>query len=149
MPRSLSESRIVKDLADDLRGRLIRRAVRALQVMPVNDLLSGDDSGLANVWDEICVQLQSEHSLYWSAYEQTINALVETYVDDLQLHELEAFWLVTEQGEDWDCELVEEREPDPLLKDDVVEYVVGGVYQAASDWTNERIRRFLDLRYMD
>ncbi|MCM2971793.1 hypothetical protein [Larsenimonas suaedae] len=149
MPRSLSESKIIRDLADDLRGHLVRKAIRALQVMPVNGLLSGDDSGLANVWDEICVQLQIEQSLYWSAYEQVIYAFVVAYVDELQLHELEAIWLITEQGEDWDCELEKEREPDPVLKDDVVEYVVGCVYQAALDWTNERIRRFLDLQYMD
>lgn len=127
----------------------MRQTVRALQVMPVDGLLSGEDSGLTNVWDEICVQLQSEYSLYWSAYEQTIHAFVSAYVDELQLHELEAVWLITEQGEEWDCELEEERDPDPVLKDDVVEDVVSAVYGVATNWTNDRIRRFLDQRYMD
>lgn len=40
-------------------------------------LLSGNDSGLKNVWEEICVQKQGEESHYWDAYEDTINNFID------------------------------------------------------------------------
>lgn len=40
-------------------------------------LLSGSDSPLKNVWEEICVQVQTEYSYHWSAYESTIENCIE------------------------------------------------------------------------
>ncbi len=36
-------------------------------------LLSGDDSGLKSVWEEICAHVQGGESMYWDAYENTID----------------------------------------------------------------------------
>jgi len=32
---------------------------------------------LVNVWDEICVQVQGEHSAFWDAYDQTARDMKE------------------------------------------------------------------------
>jgi hypothetical protein len=38
--------------------------------------LSGDDSPLSSVWDEIKEQVQNEQSFYWDAYLQTMKDLI-------------------------------------------------------------------------
>jgi len=39
-------------------------------------LLSGDDTGLKNTWDEICVQVRHEHSVYWRFYLIQIKSMI-------------------------------------------------------------------------
>ena len=39
-------------------------------------LLSEDDSGLINVWEEICIQKQVEESFHWDAYYNTIGNFI-------------------------------------------------------------------------
>src|ERR1700722_2194133 len=94
MTRSLSESAIVRDLAKRVCRQVTRRTIAALQKLNV-DLLSGDDSGLVNIWDEICVQIQYEGSWAWDAYEETIRRIVTAQVEKLSAHEREAVWLQT------------------------------------------------------
>ena len=69
MEKNPSETRIVQALAESVCQHVSDKTIRALQGMTdANMLLSGDDSGLINVWEEICVQLQNEESFYWDTY---------------------------------------------------------------------------------
>jgi len=64
MRSTLRESAIVHDLAKQICRRLTGRTIAALQELNAC-MLSGDDSGLVNVWDEICAQIQYEESGTW------------------------------------------------------------------------------------
>ena len=55
-------SEIVSKLGASVLDRLVRGVVRDLQAMK-DGLQSGDDSGLANIWDEVCVQVQYQESV--------------------------------------------------------------------------------------
>jgi hypothetical protein len=112
MSRTLSESTIVRDLADEVFDRLARRVVATLQRLK-NGLLSGDDSGLANIWDEICAQIQYEESWAWDAYDETVKQVAAEQLKKLSAHEREAIWLQTPQGEDWECKNEDDREAYP------------------------------------
>ncbi len=79
---------IVGELAHNVRGRLTAAIVRKLQRLTGEHLTSGQDSGLTNVWDEVCVQVQLERSFLWYAYEQTVRTLVERQVGELAPFEL-------------------------------------------------------------
>jgi hypothetical protein len=83
MKRVLTEPTIVMELADEICRRIARRVMRALQGMTGHGL-SGDDSGLKNTWDEICVQIQFEQSIFWDAYEYTVTSLVAGYTESLK-----------------------------------------------------------------
>lgn len=146
--RKLSEYRIARDLGLALSRRLVLGCIRDLQRMQ-DCLLSGDDSPLCSIWEEICVQQQREQSFSWRAYLETIAACAEVRVEDLQPYELDALWLLTRQGEDWDCEPEDERESYPVLRGDVVEYIQDEVVSRANDWSNARIRRYLERSYDD
>ncbi len=136
-------------LAQDIGERLVRRTILALQGM-TESLLSGPDSGLTNVWDEICVQVQFDHSLYWDLYDAMVYQTVDAYVAELKDYERFALWLQTYAGESWVIQFEDEpdgAEPDVIL-DDLVAYIVATyVYGAAANWQNERIRTYLDRQY--
>lgn len=146
MTRKLSEGQITRDLGWVLRKRLVRSVIRELQRMG-DCLLSGEDTCLANSWDEICIQQQLERSFSWAAYEATIEALIAYRVSQLQPYELDALWLLTGRGEDWDCELYDERETYPVLKGDVIAYLQDELLTEACNWSNERISQYLESRY--
>lgn len=50
--------------------------------------LSGDDSPLANPWEEIKEQLQNEQSMYWQAYLETMRQFVTGLVAGLDSNDL-------------------------------------------------------------
>lgn len=110
--------------------------------------LSPDDSGLQNVWDEICVQVQYQESIYWDAYDEAVRAFVAAAVEELQPFEQEAIWLQTPQAFDWRWDDEAEQERYPVVIDDIVAYIVSEfVLGEAGRWSNTRIRAYLERAY--
>lgn len=58
--------------AEALCRRISRRVIRDCQARK-DCLLSGDDSVLGNLWDEVCVQVQFRVSVYWDVYPAAAN----------------------------------------------------------------------------
>jgi len=107
--------------------------------------LSGDDSELANPWDEICAQVQYEQSIFWDAYQETMEAFIGGEVQALQPFERAAIWLQTSQGEDWSFDDDESRESYPVCEADIVAYIISDyVLSEAGRWSNSRIRAYID-----
>lgn len=147
MSDSLSESTIVCAVAQEAARRITRQIITELQRM--NDTLSGDDSELKTVWDEIWVQVQDEESVSWDAYDETVRAIVSGYIAELPKHELEAIWLQTDAGSDWGYKEPEDREASPVCDDDIVEYLTREyVYAEAGSWSNARIRAYIERSSM-
>jgi len=80
-------AKVIKTLRDEKKG-----------------LQSGDDSGLINIWDEICVQMQREQSEMWDLYQDMITGFVEAELCKLDSSVIESIWLQTVNGEVWDEE---------------------------------------------
>lgn len=91
MSERLSESAIVRAVAQEAARRITRKVIADLQDM--KDTMSGDDSGLKTTWDEICVQVQDRESWFWDAYDHTVRSTVGVYVAELPKHERDALWL--------------------------------------------------------
>jgi hypothetical protein len=145
MSRSLSESTIVREVAGVACARIARKTIADLKRM--KDTLSGDDSELKTTWDEICVQVQDEHSVSWDAYEKTVRSVVSTYAGELVPYEREAIWLQTKSGIDWDSDDLESREDYPVFDDEIVDYITTEhIYAEADRFSNSRIRDFLDRK---
>lgn len=143
MSESTAHWQIVRRVGEEALKKLERMVIRDLQGLEAG--LSGDDSGLANAWDEICVQLQQGESIFWGAYEMTIAGLAERRVAGLKNYEVEAIWWLTPEAEEWvdDCD-VEQRGACPgPCRSDVVRLVRDRVIGAAADWSNPRIRTWL------
>jgi hypothetical protein len=147
MSKELSESAIVKAVAEQAALRVTRKAIDQLQEM--DQTLSFQDSGLQNTWEEICVQVQYVESFSWDAYDETVRVIVAALVSGLPKHEKEALWLQTDAGFDWDCEETDQRSKNPVIGTDIVDYLLAEhVYAEAGRWTNERIRDFIDRSSM-
>lgn len=132
-------------LARDATARTAGRAIRALQGLRGDNLQSGEDSGLRDVWDEICVQIQVDLSVMWDAYVDTIERTIEILLESTPRTQLHAMWLKTDQGEEWleEAEAAGGGETDLMYGiEDVVEYVREEVLCIAADWSNRRIRRY-------
>jgi hypothetical protein len=147
MSEELSESSIIKALAEQTARRITGKVVADLQRM--KHTLSGDDSGLKTTWDEICVQVQEEDSFQWNSYDDTVRAIVRSYVTQLPQHERDALWLQTDQGSDWDCQDENEREANPVCDDHIIDYLTQEyIYAEAGQWSNSRIRAFIERSSM-
>jgi hypothetical protein len=127
---------------DQLCKTLAKKVVADLKEM--TDLGFGDESGLANVWEEICVQRQGEESAAWYAYEETVRVLIEAHLEYLSQSARRAIWLETDHGLDWRLrDNIVGIEP-PICEDEIIEYVASHhVYLQADDFTNDRIAAFL------
>jgi hypothetical protein len=143
----LSEREIIRQLAEQTAKRITRSVVVHLQRLK-ECTLSGDDSVLENIWDEICVQVQGDESVAWDVYVTTIEGILEGEVQELPDYEQAALWLQTEEGENWDSDEEEERDPNPVLRDDIVEYLLRDyVLDEARQWRNPRIRAYIESGY--
>lgn len=133
-----------KELAKPIANHVSRQ----LMAM-TSPLMSGEDSGLKNVWDEICVQVQDEHSVFWSAYVDVIEGCILAELEPLKRLELDALWLCTEQGLEWAFE--ERSEPRPFpghSLDEITTYILDEhLLPMAAYWSNARIRRYMEREY--
>lgn len=106
-------------------------------------LLSGEDTPLKNIWDEICVQVQYEESFLWEdVYLEMIRSSVLYEVRKLEEEVRQAIWFQTDEGIYWD---EDEEEQDEIYFDDdkITDYILRDyLLRIASDWTNRRIDKF-------
>jgi len=135
---------IVREVASSACARMTRRIIKRLREMD-DAMMSGDDSGLKNSWEEVCVQVQGEQFYCWDVYEETICHCLRDEVNGLPLHERQSVWLQTENGMEW-LDLEEESSGRvPYSEADLVQYVLDEyVLPAAGDYSNPRIRQYLD-----
>lgn len=125
-------------------SRISRKVIRRLQRM-TEDMQSGADTPLKNIWDEICVQVQSQESVFWDAYLDLAQRIVWDEVSKLPPAVKQAIWLQTNEGADWEPDYDGGGEAPPVCDDDVLDYVLHDfVLTAAADWTNSRITKYLE-----
>lgn len=138
------EKDLVKEFAEEIAERITKRTVFALQ--KIKNTLSGDDSGLKNAWDEICVQVQYEESLFWNTYDEIVQSFVLAYIEELKSYEKLAIWLQTEQGWGWAYDYDGQSDEHPsVFIEDIVQYITQEyIYSKARDWSNNRIKSYLD-----
>ena len=108
--------------------------------------LSGDDTVLGNVWDEICVQVQYEESIFWDAYKETVLTDFAARVSQLEYHVQIALGLQTPAGIQWRLgNEPDESEDPPINDDDIAAYLWSEYFLPhAERYTNKRIRRFIE-----
>lgn len=139
------EQDILKRFADDLSERISKKTILSLK--RIKDNLSGSDTGLKNIWDEVCVQKQDEESFHWDKYEIIIHELISKQIQKLKEHEKLAIWLQTEEGFDWAYKNINHDIENSILNfsiQDLSKYISENyVYIEASTFKNKRINKFL------
>lgn len=136
-----ADRRVIRDMARHIQGRLVRRIVAYLQRLPAT--LSGDDSGLRNVWHEICVQVQGEPSQFWRAYEDTICSYADGLLGELSQPERAVLSAATSAGDDW-LDDAGGEEATPFFRDEVLGDLVEWVACRAMEDQQRAVRQYLD-----
>jgi hypothetical protein len=143
MTRRLQESAVVRSVSEIACLRIAQSVIRALQQLKAE--LSRADSRLSSAWEELYVQIQGEQSFDFEAYEDTVEQLLEVELAQLLPYEREAIWLQSSAGELWNIADEDTREPYPIVDEDIADYLIKKyIYSEASDWSNRRIRKYLE-----
>jgi hypothetical protein len=135
--------RIIVSIAEHECKRIARRVMRTLQGM-TKGMQSSDDSGLANLWDEVCVQVQGPESVMWDYYVEVMRDVIEKQVHMLSVELTKAIWLQTDNGFGWDSD--EDESSDMEYSEyDIVDHILSQfVLPLAADWKNLRIEKFIN-----
>ena len=139
------EQHLVTAWASQLSDKLIKDAIQSLEEMASQEMLSGD-SGLKNVWEEICVQVQGEQSFFWDTYVETMEGGLAGHVEMLGADARLALWTLTDSGLDYidDHETDDEAGLDiPVDADEIVAMLMDGLLSAAANHESPSISRFL------
>lgn len=126
-----------RQIGDDVANAVVENLKSMTQF-----LQSGDDSGLVNMWEELCVQVQGEEIADYAGYEVAVDSCIEDSLDTLAPHERFALWLATDAGFDWSCDQQDDDEKPPIELQDIIEELRPLVISKAGDFENENIRRY-------
>ena len=104
-----------------------------------------DESELKTTWDKICVQIQDAEAQNWGVYYGIMRFTSLPFIRELSNQERKLLWLRTDRG---CCTIVddEDDEADPEDYDeDISDYLINyHVFPKAENWTNPRIRSYLE-----
>src|SRR5690606_14057471 len=150
------EARLLEELAEQQQMRLARRAIRWLQSLDRQSMMSPSDNGLRNVWDEVCVQCQFQQSIYWDVYMTAILEAIEHDLATVDPTIRAAMWLQTAPGVSWLERAFHSEEQGvrvhdvPWFDPDIAEWITDAILAEAGKWSNPRIRRCLEQEsYVD
>lgn len=141
------ERAIVHAWASSIKAQAVNYVIQNLSQLSGDAMLSGEDSGLLNVWEEVCVQAQKEESFYWSAYADVIERALWNFLEPLERHEKLALWAETTEGWDWIWDHREDEEGDrhaPLDESEVITWLVSEVLSAAENYESDSIDMYLN-----
>lgn len=107
--------------------------------------LFGDDSPMANFWEDICVQEHQQRSDFWEMeYEAMLLGFLEDEVDLLDEATRWAIWHQTDVGIHWNVYEGEEP-PENWSSEDLARFLLYHyVLPAAEIYSNARLRRFIE-----
>ena len=144
------EEAVTKAWATVLTEKILQEVMSGLQQMKFDVMLSGGDSGLKNVWEEICAQVQIEESFFWDAYLETLEAAIEARLNELDHAALLALWSITDSGWSWiydhhgDSDGDQEAPIDPC---EIIRELRGKLISVADEYTNRNLSRHRALHY--
>jgi len=131
--------RIVVRLADRAGDTVIRRAIRGMQQRDIGDTQLHWPH-LRTLWDEICIQVRGEESMFWDAYLEEVDTYLENEISRLPRLEQEALWLQTSAGTDWEFDDERKSADPPVFVPDIVDDLRSSLLGKADDWSNPAIR---------
>ena len=153
MKLNLAYKNVIGKQVDIIVKKLVKRFVKHTKELKDGHTLLSDDSGLKNVWEEICVDMQGE----WTIYHQTYISHIEKFVENVLYPKLTGLektmiWTQTEEFDEWIDELEEKHQnevnysidfSDMFYYDALLKYISDAIMQEAMNYTNSRIDKYL------
>lgn len=140
----MSEYSILYELKSYHAKMLSGKAISVLKKLKGDNLLSPDDYGLKNVWEEICIQKQAEESVFWNTYEETIEMVILDILSGTDKEILKFLSIMDdeeyEQSENGDFNYDDYKHS----IDSVLRVLKDHVIQESANYSNKRIQNYLD-----
>lgn len=151
------QKNLIRQYAQAAAERIRDEAINQLTDLRIP--LSGDDSGIENAWEEICVQVQSgEESFFWDAYVDAMRDAILSTLTRTPEQDSVALWLQTDEGWDWHWDLAWDEEnlprseratlqpvPIPISTEEIARYIEREfLLPAAERFTNLNIECYLE-----
>ncbi len=140
------EEAVAKAWSSVLTQQILAAVMGDLQRLGGDSLLSGKDSGLENVWEEICVQVQAEESVYWDAYRQTVESFIEFHLNGLEHEARLSLWSVTDSGWSWIYDHHGDEDGHayaPVDESDIVQDLCEKLLTKAEYFSNPNVSRYV------
>lgn len=131
------ESKILSQLIDKNIQTIVNKVVYQIRRVPKEAMISGDDSGLKSMWDELCVQVQDEHFQNWNLLDDLVEGICEDKYKELP--DPIQFALSYKA-----CELYDEvYKPGTVFPELIVDMLKEKVYEYAMNYENRQIREYI------
>jgi|JI9StandDraft_2_1071091.scaffolds.fasta_scaffold104463_2 hypothetical protein len=134
----MDEYKLLVGLNHYFLDKITIKIITQLRKLKGDYLLSGD-SGLKNVWEEICIQVQSENSNHWDVYQDTINKFIKEELDGMPKSVIE---LICYMGSVSHSEIPEEDDGPSIQHG--IEELSDALLAKAGSYSNSTIRKYLD-----
>ena len=149
------EASIVAEWASQLSKDAVAQVVEQLMSMKP-EMMQSSGTGLKNVWEEFCAQIQQEKSVFYDAYEVIIDRILEQYIQTLSRKAQLALWSTADQGWDWIYENFADSDGDrkaPLDTNLIIDCLRHDVMDAALDYESRTLYKYIwgsdDAEYDD
>lgn len=148
MPVIESQRIIIQKFSEPIIERILIKVRKRLQSLDFT--FSGVENG--NTWDDICIQVQSELSIYWGQHEEIFEGFISVELEKLPYHEKMSIWFQTESGtnsindEIFNLEEkigVENLEDIGFNQSETISFLSSLLWMKADNWSNKRIRDYI------
>lgn len=130
-----AQYKLLGALYKDISNSIVPGIIKQLKKMKDDALLSGEDSGLENVWEEICVQLQREQSFEWQMYVLVVDGIIEEELNKLP----HSFKQVISYLRDFN----DEPGMTGYSPSNAIENIKNDVFSVAMEYSNRNIEEYL------
>ncbi len=146
----MSEYSVLLGMEDYHIRKVCNKLIRTLQGLKERYMQS-NDTGLDNVWDEICVQVQFDYWIYWYAYEHTMAQLIKEAYNEIDptISKFLSYMYDSrnEDSEYEDFEKVRFSEYTPSISS-FVNLIFENLIDIAGDYRNKRIEDYLSKKFL-
>lgn len=134
--------RLVSQKGEELAKKVKKQIIRDIQKLSGDAMMLSDDSGLKNVWDEYCVQLQEERGFGFELLEDFVYNTCELKLEEFQEKnnldfEILTFYLEGNKYGKFSDEYI------GLPFDEIVQVMFQEINSIASNYSNKRISEYL------
>lgn len=135
---SSTEKNLLFNIAEYYTQILAKKVVFAIQRTPKEAMSTDPESGLKNVWDEVCVQVQDEKFDSWELLDEMVGSISEDKYSELPypLQYALAFKACYQYDVDYD--------PETSYPSLVADLIKEEVYKYAMNYENRQILEYLE-----
>lgn len=142
-------------------SEIVAKSIHELEGMDRAFMKSSENFGLANLWEEICIQARDGEYFGWEdvikarkknlmdvLMVNVIEPILTRHVNDLSSSDRLAFWLYTDPGIEWEHNIEKgfvENDAPPVCADDIVVELKSSLLESARYFENPRIEQYLDM----